>query len=276
MLRLFNFKHVSIIIFCLILLFSYFLIKTEPEPPSYLEEPITKEIPKTKEILKEYQDIIDIVNGKNDGIKNVSSDVRAIINNRALFKVHGYIVFEKEKNFRLILSSFIGKEADLGSNNQQFWFYIKRMDDPALYYCDYKDLYKTGLKTPFHPLWIMECFGFNHIVISENTTLRERGNYLEISEQRLSTSGRIVIKSTLVDKLENRIIGHYLWDDGRLIVSAEIKSFKNNVPSKIIFKWAEENITLNMELSNSETNALLSPNFWLMPNYDYRSNLASS
>ncbi len=70
--------------------------------------------------------------------------------------VKSSISYEKSLNFRMINSSFFGKEVDVGSNEKEFWFWSKRMKPPALFHTIHDNLKNTNLKTPFHPLWIKE------------------------------------------------------------------------------------------------------------------------
>jgi hypothetical protein len=54
--------------------------------------------------------------------------------------VRGRIYAEKPKNFRMKVT-FSGKdEVDIGSNQNEFWFWVRRNVDKHQYYCSYKDL----------------------------------------------------------------------------------------------------------------------------------------
>ena len=54
-------------------------------------------------------------------------------------------------------SAIASTEADLGSNSQEFWFYMKRNDPPDLFYCAYNDLPTAQIKLPLQPDWIAEA-----------------------------------------------------------------------------------------------------------------------
>ncbi len=66
-------------------------------------------------------------------------------------------------NFRL--QSFVvgNSEVDIGSNSQEFWFWIKRSPQPYVYHCsyaDYPEVAKRGaMPFPVQPEWVVEALG---------------------------------------------------------------------------------------------------------------------
>ncbi len=54
--------------------------------------------------------------------------------------VDGRMALERPRNFRLELSSLGTSKADLGSNDDEFWFWVSNRDDPSIYWCKYADL----------------------------------------------------------------------------------------------------------------------------------------
>ena len=116
--------------------------------------------------------IIEAINLKNSKIKTFYCDdikIKAI--KKLTVNLKGKIYFEKDKNFRMFTSSILGKESDIGSNDNQFWFWSRKMNPPALHYAKYEDIYKTRLKTPFHPIWTIECLGILPFAISSIASL---------------------------------------------------------------------------------------------------------
>jgi hypothetical protein len=90
-------------------------------------------------------------------------------NNESPLDLESYLACQKgarpgtPPNFRL--QSFVvgNEEVDIGSNNQEFWFWIKRAPQPYVYHCayaDYPDVAKRGaMPFPVQPEWVVEALG---------------------------------------------------------------------------------------------------------------------
>jgi hypothetical protein len=218
-----------------------------------------------EEIIK----LIDGINYHNSKISNIQTYVSInIVDNP--FILRGYLCHQKELYFRMEVNSTIGKELDIGSNLNVFWFWSRRMRPPTLYYAHHQNLYNTRLKTPFHPLWMMECLNIGKI--NSYDYVFKNDEYLLIVEIRKSTLNRLVKKKTLIDTKKKIVVGHYLSDlEDRNIASAEIIEFQviNEllIPKKIKFCWYEENKILYWNLYQTRINININSSNWLMPNY---------
>ena len=190
--------------------------------PSYLPQQIILNQP-----IRKSNPEIERINQKNLQIKTFSCQVDIEIPRKITFHMVGSINYEKDKKFRMVAESRMGKEIDIGSNQNYFWFWSKRMQPPNLYYASYDHLMQTSLKTPFNPLWMMESLGLNEIIL-KNKSFYRYGNYLIAKETKLSTQREPVVQLILVDPNKNVIIGNYLYKEGKLIASTEITSFTQN------------------------------------------------
>ncbi len=67
---------------------------------------------------------------------------------------------EKPRSFRLSGAVLGTDYLDIGSNNDQFWFWVKDGAQQPLYYCNYTD-YEKGVKLPmpFQPEWVVQALG---------------------------------------------------------------------------------------------------------------------
>ena len=211
------------------------------------------------------------LNAKNNLINNFKCDLKLTIQKDQInFPVKAELFYEKPKNLRLIVNSFFGKESDIGSNDQEFWFWGKRAKPSKLYFAKYQNLTKVNLKTPLHPVWIMDTISLNNIVL-DNSLILKYGEYIAVLEEKISLNGQNVLYIILIDPKKDAIIGHYLYDkDGFLIISSEITEhyFIDNIaiPKKIETKWYEEKLGLTWEIKNPIINSNLNPNLWHKPN----------
>lgn len=217
---------------------------------------------------KTAQAVIAVVNQKNQPIKSLFCD--DIVAKISGMKIKARLAYEKDKNFRMLYWSALGKESDIGSNDNLFWFWSRRMHPRGFYYASHADLSKTRLKTPFIPLWIMESLSVN-VLPDIDYKVNQKDNLLMLSENRINALGEPTVKVTVIDKNTNLIIGHYCFDKkNQLEVSSEIIEFVktksgHEVPKKIKIQWFEENIFIDLELNNPETNMTLNPALWEMP-----------
>jgi hypothetical protein len=224
-----------------------------------------QEIPDKKH---EIYEVIQTINEKNKKIKNIYLSNMPIILKQGKFfaRANGELAMEKEKKFRLIIKTFFtGTEMDIGSNEELFWFWSKRMTPSALYYSQYENLSKTNLRTVLNPFWIMESIGINEID-SKNIEISKSNNYWIIKQNRISSNNKKVIVTIIVDPTSKNVIGRYLYDEyKKIMASTEYDNFENNLPSRILITWHEEDIKLDWNVSNLTINKELNSLYWNMP-----------
>lgn len=235
--------------------------QVQPVPqPVYLTPTIT-------DPQKGDRDLITEINQRNSGIRTFMC--REIRVSSPPIHLRGSLAYEKSRRFRCTLWSILGTELYLGSNDQQFWFWGKRLNPPALYHAKHEDLMKTRLKTPFNPYWMMEILGVDRIDTT-NAAIVRNAKHLAVCQPRISTLGEKIVKITLIDPQRKLIIGHYIWKDGKIVVSAEITEFQSEnghiIPKRINFIWDEEDkATAQWEFVHPVVNASLSGESWKMP-----------
>jgi hypothetical protein len=188
---------------------------------------------------------IDAVNKRNLQIKNFSCDLKATVQmpGKRPAKLNGFLVYEKERKFRLGLDSFLGPELDIGSDGNQFWFWLARMKNPGLYWSTYDNLYRSKLKTPFNPLWLSHCLSIDQIDYNDVSTDKTE-NKLRIIKNTVNAKKEPITVVTYVDLNSYLITGHGMYENKTLVASSEINEFNNNLPAKISFIWHKENASM--------------------------------
>ena len=97
-----------------------------------------------------------------------NSQIQALYSNSATLSGPGYptlrahIAFQRPRNFRLRADTGLtGPEVDLGSNDQLFWFWIKRNQPPAVYFCRHDQFPTSQARQmiPIDPNWLIEALG---------------------------------------------------------------------------------------------------------------------
>jgi len=221
---------------------------------------------------------IKIINEKNSKIRsffceNVSVKIKQ---NSITSKVHGFIAYEKDLNFKLELSSLFGLELDMGSNSNLFWVWSKRMKPRStMFFANHKDLYKTRLKDPFVPMWIMGALGFQEISCN-NIEIFETKKHLIVSRKVVSPNGKKLIKKTFIDKKSFLIIGHYLYDyDGNEVIVMQISHLYDETLDKIYIRWNKENVIMSLNFKDPKINLKINSRVFGLPNYKNKINMGT-
>src|SRR5439155_23433913 len=77
------------------------------------------------------------------------------------FGLTGVMVCQKPRNFRLMAKAASMSMADVGSNQDEFWFWVGKSDPPYLFHCSHQDFAqgRSQVKFPLQPDWVMVALG---------------------------------------------------------------------------------------------------------------------
>lgn len=247
-------------------------IKHEPQPKSTIIK-----INEKTNVVSEKTDTIDAnsrfvlnLNNKNKSIKSLTANnvTVKIWEGGFRFRLKGEMNYEKEKLFRIVISSIIGEELDLGANNDIFWYWSRRDRNPALYFAHYEDYNKTRLKTPFNPVFLRSSLGLEEIVLNADSKMVNKDEFLTVINKTKNSMGESILHSTVINTTNELIQGFVITDlDNNLLVSSEIQERnEQGIPEKIFYTWHEENRALFLEFSNPVVNEPISSDTWNIPN----------
>jgi hypothetical protein len=199
------------------------------------------------------------------------------------FGVRGELYCQKSRNFRLLAKMpALGKRvADLGSNDQEFWYWISEDNPPDLYHCSYADLSRgdVRLPLPLHPDWMLEALGLGApapIGTPEEEQAKHRtievrkspdNRYLRLYERTTSLQGQSITKITELNNFEAKgtqpqVVGYYLYYTGqdKPVCYAHVTKSQYDarsqaiVPQRIEFTWPAMNMSLVMTLGDIAVN----------------------
>ncbi|QVL34684.1 hypothetical protein KIH39_12475 [Telmatocola sphagniphila] len=201
--------------------------------------------------------------------RDISMEVTA--QGRRAPSIEGYLVCEKARNFRLAGKVFGAQQVDLGSNNEQFWYWVKQSPEPHIFYCNYTDFERgVRLPFPFQPEWVLDVLGMGEVSPPENYTLEVRGNHYELTEKTQS-QGQPISKVTIINRYTAsapvpQIVGKELRDSrNQLIAKATIKRVQLDrqtnlvVPKVVVLEYPAQQISMTLTLDNVTVNGKLSP-----------------
>jgi hypothetical protein len=169
-----------------------------------------------------------------------------------------------------------GLEADFGSNEEEFWYFIKRDNPPNVYYCPY-DAMKEGnvrLPLPFQPEMILAALGMATYDPAGQYEVKQSGGKIELIENTVSPQGQPMQHVVRFDARSDnqlgskpRVIGHIIRDkNGKEIFTATILSVEKKhgpdgrpvaeVPTHFEIAWPAQKMGLTMRLYDVKLNSI--------------------
>ena len=152
--------------------------------------------------------------------------------------VSGRLAMERPKNFKLDLSTNFGQVADIGSNDQMIWFWIKDGTD-GVYVARYTEDGRPSARLNIDPQWVLEAMGLAELTPAQISKLDIRRDpntrNMIFTERRDGPSGERWIKETEMDA-GGDIVAHRLLEDNAqktLIASAEIEGWQTVMIPKL-------------------------------------------
>jgi hypothetical protein len=222
--------------------------------------------------------LVDYLNDNSGRIQTVRStdvDMTCSVGSQR-FGVQGKMIAQKPRNFLLGADVFGAREVDLGSNDHEFWWWIKKNDPPYQFFCSYEDL-KGGrvgrVPFPFQPDWIVDAMGMGNYGPPGRYELEVEVDKLKLVEKARSPQGQpvrkvIVMNRRLVHAPNPQVTAFLLLDDatGKEICSAHITETQTAGPSgrvallprRIAFRWSMPN-NQQMELKMRLDGLALNP-----------------
>lgn len=228
-------------------------------------------------------DVITTINNNSAKVQSLATD-DASIAVPWMPKLRAHLYLDRPRRFRLLGETMLtGPEADLGSNDDIFWFWIKRNPQAAVFYCRH-DQFATSLARnmlPVEPEWVIEALGIVTLdpAGQHSGPLHSGQGRLRIETVVETVRGRMT-KVTEVDESQGWIVGQHLYDSQRRLVVSSMASNHGREPVTGVALPAQIDIqapatetspqfSMRLELRNVRVNQL-PPNqeqFWTLPSY---------
>jgi hypothetical protein len=191
--------------------------------------------------------------------------------------VDGMLAYQKPRNFRLMAEAVGTTQADVGSNDEEFWFMFKD-GGGALYRCAHEDLPRVrSLAVPLHPDWVAEALCVQDFGPADQYQVRTTGQQLQLIGQTAGPQGQSLQRITtvaLAGPNRGRIVGLQVRTaQGAEIWSADITEYHQNangylVPRKITLRCPAEKMEVQFKLDGLRINGLVAqsnPNTFRRP-----------
>lgn len=180
---------------------------------------------------------------------------------------------QKPRNFRLLGGTFATSgEVDLGSNEREFWMYVKRMDSPNFLYCSYEDFPKAAKRfpIPFETDWVMQALGMAEYPadVDYTSSVNEQQRKYILSYRTTTSAGqpvrRVVAFNADHDSGRKPVVSkHFIVDDReQVLATAEILSAKAvkvgtsyvQVPTEVVLEWPTRQFKMRLVMGGERVN----------------------
>ncbi|MHC5539677.1 hypothetical protein ACYOEI_15775, partial [Singulisphaera rosea] len=196
------------------------------------------------------------------------------------YPVDGLLAMERPRNFKLSIMAGhrSGEVADIGSNDEKFWFWVaSNSNDPkerVSYYANYDDAGTNSLAAALQPDWLVESLGLRVFTEEEINELKvTRGTQPDtvvLTQRPTQSGGQTVIRQMIVKESTGQVIEQQLYSDKKeLLAKATIASYQPvasgegeastetvMVPKSLRLEWKQPNrMTMDIAIIAEKTTA---------------------
>ena len=170
------------------------------------------------------EDVIYVVNANTDRVQQLQTE-NATIRAEGIPALRANLAYEQPRRFRLRaqLSQFTGRELDMGSNDELFWFWIRRDEQPSVYYARHDEFATSPARNlvPIEPNNLTDALGLIRLESRErHSGPTKRDNLLEVRSEIPSPRGDMTRVLLLDAKYGWMVEQHYYDANGQLLLSA--------------------------------------------------------
>lgn len=228
-----------------------------------------------------FEQVAMMVNENSSRIQSLSAS-SAKLSSSEFPTLRANLAVERPQRLRLVAeaTALTGAEFDFGSNDELFWFWVKRGQPPALYYCRHEQFDSSASRgvLPVEPDWLIEALGMVTLDPAEENqgpfpTGRGR---LEIRTLVRRPQGTLT-KVRVIDAAHGWIVAQHVYDStGQRLASALASGHRRDpqsqavVPRHVEIQWPLNNFNLKIDLGDVVVNPPATADtdsLWAKPDY---------
>lgn len=224
------------------------------------------------------EQVLEVVNTNSAQVQSLSSQ-RASLTVPGAPTLRATLAYERPRNFRLRAETGItGGELDLGSNDELFWFWVKRNQPPATYFCRHVDYAQSAARqvVPLPPEWFVQALGAVTFGPDEQHEgpFPVHGGRVEIRSRSLAPNGPTRI--TIVDDSRGVVLEQHVYDErgvrlASITMSRHARDAASGVvlPRHVELRWPATHFEMSLDFADLQVNALdpAGGQRWIKPLY---------
>lgn len=192
-------------------------------------------------------------------------------------RLSAVLAVERPANFRMMAKSIAGREADMGANAEQFWFWMRRTEPRHVFTVHRTQMaaVRQQMQMPLDPDWLMQVLGVMPLPEGD-VFLQPRepdSNLLALVVEGFSPTGEPVRRVIQVDACHGRVITQSLHDSrGQLLARATFNDYRPCSGSEILlahrieFDWPQTGAAMTLTIGSIDVNnAALPEQLWTIP-----------
>ncbi|MBL8820032.1 MAG: hypothetical protein JNL58_28670 [Planctomyces sp.] len=224
------------------------------------------------------EELIAHINRHTRGLESwqcMDTQIRIRLPNGLRQRLSGSLACEAPSNFRLTARNAIAN-ADLGTNNDICWFYMKPGDIPLMMWRhdDAELLDQVQLGFPrVDPRWLMNVLGVVPLAAEDFTLSHGPAGSKELWLQAIDEkpNGEAARRAIKVDTISGHVREHVIYDrDRNPVVRANLKDYKtvqgNVLPTQISLEFPMLDMEIALTFSRIDPNSTAPKSLWTMPN----------
>ncbi len=231
--------------------------------------------PKSRPVADRTLDIDQFVaehNRNADLIQSLDARPTIAVHSKIMkVQADGKLGMVRPQSFKLELTHMGQKKADIGSNDEEFWFWVQSDEDRSIYWCNYNDLESSALSVTYQPDWIMEALGLKPITPEEADSIRvqktDNPNLSAVvfppAKSRGESYQRVMIVSNYTRRVKEYricVVGHI----NTMLTQAVIPGYKDfdiersesgafqscYLPERLRLEWKRDQLMLDVALKD--------------------------
>jgi hypothetical protein len=212
--------------------------------------------------------VLAVVNANTGKIQSYSTRGSRISVTGQPATLRANIALERPRRFRLLAETgFTGPEVDMGSNDELFWFWVRRAQPPALYFSRHDQFAHSSAREmiPIQPTWLIDALGmptFDATARHSGPRLIRNNEILEVRSDMAPEEGSLV-KLTMIDAKRGWVMEQHVYTpQGERIASAIASAHRYDpatsisLPGQIEVQVPKAQLNLRIDAGDVQINRL--------------------
>ncbi|MGL4942574.1 MAG: hypothetical protein ACRC46_05215 [Thermoguttaceae bacterium] len=184
-------------------------------------------------------DVVGNLKRQSGALQSISTSNATLTVPGAVIPLQSSVYAARPRSIRIrgAASAVTGQEIDFGSNNEQFWFWGKRLAERELYTARH-DQFATSparASVPIDPDWLMEAIGFLTFDGETYEPLRTTGTTCELVSRRQTPAG-VFVKRLTIDAKTGCVTRQEMYDaQSQLLAVAESSQHRIDPTTGIVY-----------------------------------------